>query len=82
MQPLERSITGAVGAALAAAGLRSRSGLEKLVLGGLGAGLIAVAARRPNPLATALKIEQNHDGDTVIPDALTNRQTAGHPYST
>ena len=45
MQPLERSLTGAVGAALAAAGLRSRSGLEKLLLGGLG-GFAALRRRK------------------------------------
>lgn len=81
MQPLERSITGAVGAALAAAGLRSRSGLEKLVLGGLGAGLMAVAARGQNPLATALKIEQNDEGETVVRDAVTVGKPTGQLYA-
>ncbi|WP_293912625.1 SRPBCC family protein [Deinococcus sp.] len=70
LQPTERVLVGVLGLGLALLGLgggRARG----LILGGAGLGLAAVALRGSNPLATALKIQQNEAGETLVSDAVT-----------
>jgi len=81
MPPLERSVVGSVGVALIGAGLRSARPLQKIVLGGVGAGLTALAATGRNPLATALKIRQNAQGEVLVSDAVTVGKPAGALYA-
>ncbi|MGM9322199.1 SRPBCC family protein [Deinococcus aquaticus] len=68
---LERSVMGSVGVALMGAGLRSARPFQKLVLGGVGAGLTAMAATGRNPIAAALKIRQTGQGEVLVRDAVT-----------
>lgn len=75
----ERAIMGGVGAVLIGGALRG-SPLRKLVLGTVGAGLAYMSATGRNPLATALKIEQTPEGETVIRDAVTINKPAGELY--
>ncbi|GGB76942.1 SRPBCC family protein [Deinococcus soli (ex Cha et al. 2016)] len=77
---LERSVMGSVGVALMGAGLRSGRPLQKLVLGGVGAGLAAMAATGRNPLATALKIRQTPQGEVLVSDAVTIGRSADDLY--
>ena len=77
---LERSVMGSVGVALMGTGLRSGRPLQKLVLGGVGAGLAAMAATGRNPLATALKIRQTPQGEVLVSDAVTIGRSADDLY--
>lgn len=68
----ERSLFGLLGGTLLALGLRSRSTLGTLLLGGAGAGLGYLAWKGSNPVAPALKIEVGTDpGEVVVRDAVT-----------
>ena len=80
MPPTERAIMGGVGAVLIGSALRG-SPLRKLVLGTVGAGLAYMSATGRNPLATALKIEQTPEGETLIRDAVTVGKPAGELYA-
>ncbi|MVN85694.1 cyclase [Deinococcus sp. HMF7620] len=77
----ERSVVGTVGVALMGAGLRSARPLQKIVLGGVGAGLVALAATGRNPLATALKIRQTKEGEVLVSDAVTVGKPAAELYA-
>ena len=76
----ERAIMGGVGAVLIGGALRG-SPLRKLVLGTVGAGLAYMSATGRNPLATALKIEQTPEGETLIRDAVTISKPAAELYA-
>lgn len=78
---LERAVLGAVGAAVAGAGLMGGGLLRKVALTSLGAGLATLAVTGRNPLATALKIRQNEQGDTLVSDAVTIGKPAQELYA-
>lgn len=77
----ERGVFGALGVFLLTAGLRSESTFQTLLLGGLGAGLTALALGGGSPVATALKIRQNEDGETLVGDAVTIGKGADELYA-
>lgn len=81
MPTAERGAFGVMGVFLLTAGLRSDSSLQKLLLGGLGAGLTALALKGQSPVATALKIRQNADGETLVGDAVTIGKGADELYA-
>ncbi|AIZ46714.1 cyclase [Deinococcus radiopugnans] len=81
MPAAERGAFGVMGVFLLTAGLRSDSSLQKLLLGGLGAGLTALALKGQSPVATALKIRQNADGETLVGDAVTIGKGADELYA-
>ena len=67
-QPTEKWLLVALGAGLAALGVRGgpgKLGLGRLALAGTGLTLAGVALRGENPLATALKVRQNEDGEVL-----------------
>ncbi|WP_261664910.1 SRPBCC family protein [Deinococcus sp. Marseille-Q6407] len=66
----ERTALGVLGGALLLTGL-GRSGVSRLVLLGLGGGLGYMAARGRNPLATALKVDENDQGEVQVREAAT-----------
>ncbi|MFC6618837.1 SRPBCC family protein [Deinococcus radiophilus] len=68
--PTERTALGVLGSALLLSGLGQR-GVGRLVLMGLGSGLGYMAAKGRNPLATALKIQQNDSGEVMVREAVT-----------
>ena len=73
-QPTEKWLLVALGAGLAALGVRGgpgKLGLGRLALAGTGLTLAGVALRGENPLATALKIRENAQGETLVSDAVT-----------
>ncbi|GGL95211.1 cyclase [Deinococcus aerolatus] len=81
MPGAERAMFGAAGAFLLTAGLRSGSPFQKLLIGGLGAGLTALAVRGRSPLATALKIQQDGDGHVLVSEAVTIGKSADGLYA-
>lgn len=81
MPAAERGLFGVMGVFLLTAGLRSGSSFQKLLLGGLGAGLTALALKGQSPVATALKIRQNADGETLVGDAVTIGKGADELYA-
>jgi uncharacterized membrane protein len=81
MPGAERGLFGVMGVFLLTAGLRSDSALHKLVFSGLGAGLTALAVTGRSPVATALKIRQNADGQTLVGDAVTIGKGADELYA-
>lgn len=66
----ERTALGVLGGALMVSGL-GQSGVSRLVLLGLGGSLGYMAARGRNPLATALKVDQNDQGEVQVREATT-----------
>ncbi len=73
-QPTEKWLLVALGAGLTALGVRGgpgKLGLGRLALAGTGITLAGVALRGENPLATALKIRENAQGETLVSDAVT-----------
>lgn len=73
-QPTERWLLVALGAGLATLGVGGgpgKLGLGRLALAGTGITLAGVALRGSNPLATALKIRENDQGETLVSDAVT-----------
>ncbi|CAM3936799.1 SRPBCC family protein [Deinococcus frigens] len=81
MPVAERGVFGVMGVFLLTAGLRSDSVFQKLVIGALGAGLAALALSGRSPVATALKIQQNEDGETLVSDAVTIDKSADELYA-
>ncbi|WP_188900728.1 SRPBCC family protein [Deinococcus aerophilus] len=81
MPAVERGVVGALGVFLLTAGLRGGSAWQRLVLGGLGAGLTAVAVTGSSPVATAFKVRQNEDGDVLVGDAVTVGKPADELYA-
>ncbi|TNM70440.1 DUF2892 domain-containing protein [Deinococcus radiopugnans ATCC 19172] len=81
MPTAERGLFGVMGVFLLTAGLRSGSSFQKLLLGSLGAGLTALALKGQSPVATALKIRQNTDGETLVGDAVTIGKGADELYA-
>ncbi len=81
MPGAERGVFGVMGVFLLTAGLRSDSVFHKLILSGLGAGLTALALAGRSPVATALKIRQNADGQTLVGDAVTVGKSADELYA-
>ncbi|WP_241191392.1 SRPBCC family protein [Deinococcus psychrotolerans] len=79
MQDTERVAVGALGLGLLILGLGGGAG-RRLLVGGLGLGLTAVAVRGSNPLATAIKVEQNNAGQTLISEAVTVNKNAAELY--
>lgn len=72
---------GVAGAFLLTVGLRSGSPFQKVAVGALGAGLSALAVTGRSPVATALKIQQNADGETLVSDAVTIGKSADELYA-
>ena len=81
MAGAERGLVGVMGVFLLTAGVRSGSAVQKLVFSGLGAGLTALALSGRSPVATALKIRQNADGETLVSDAVTIGKGADELYA-
>ncbi|UQN09887.1 SRPBCC family protein [Deinococcus sp. QL22] len=78
---LERGVVAVAGASLAALGLRGHP-FARIALMGAGIGLTIVAAQGKNPLATALKIQQDPDtGETLVSDAVTIAKPADALYA-
>ena len=80
MQATERAVVGATGAMLLLLGLGGGPA-RTLLLGGVGLGLAALAAYGRNPLATALKIDQNEAGETLVSEAVTIGKGADELYA-
>ncbi|THF70284.1 cyclase [Deinococcus sp. Arct2-2] len=81
MTLLERGVVAVAGASLAALGLRGHP-FARIALMGAGIGLSIVAAQGKNPLATALKIQQDPDtGETLVSDAVTIAKPADALYA-
>ena len=76
----ERTALGVLGGALLLSGLR-QSGLSRLALLGLGGGLSYLAAQGRNPLATALKVDQNAQGEVKVREAVTIGQPLDEVYA-
>lgn len=68
--PAERAALGLLGTAFLLGGFRARSGLISVLFGGTGLGLLTLALREQNPIATALKIDAE-DGRVSVRDAVT-----------
>ena len=81
MTPAERVAYGVLGVGLAALGLRGGHPVQRLLLGAAGAAVTAQAVSGRHPLATALKIEQNADGEVKVGDAVTIGQDAEGLYA-
>ncbi|WP_139322897.1 SRPBCC family protein [Deinococcus marmoris] len=81
MPGAERAMFGVAGAFLLTAGLRGGSPFQKLAVTVLGAGLTALAVMGRSPVATALKIQQNEDGETLVSDAVTIGKSADELYA-
>lgn len=81
MPAVERGVVGAVGVFLLTAGVRGGPPWQRLLLGGLGAGLTALAVGGGSPVATALKVRQNEDGDVLVGDAVTVGKPADELYA-
>ncbi len=81
MPGAERAMFGVAGAFLLTAGLRGGSPFQKLAVTALGAGLTALAVLGRSPVATALKIQQNADGNTLVSEAVTIGKGAGELYA-
>lgn len=78
---LERGVVAVAGASLAALGLRGHP-FARIALTGAGIGLMTVAVQGKNPLATALKIQQDPDtGETLVSDAVTIAKPADALYA-
>ncbi|GAA5533600.1 hypothetical protein Dalu01_02006 [Deinococcus aluminii] len=80
LSPAERGVMGVLGLAALTLSLRGNA-LERLLLGAVGVGLAGMAATGTNPLATALKIRQNEEGDTLVSDAVTIGQPPEQLYA-
>jgi uncharacterized membrane protein len=80
LQPTERVVVGMVGLGLALLGIGGGRA-RRLILGGAGLGLAAVALRGSNPVATALKIQQNGSGETLVSEAVTISKAPGELYA-
>lgn len=80
LQPVERAVMAGVGTVLLGTAMRGGP-LQKLILGSLGAGFAAMAATGRNPFATALKIRQTPEGETLISDAVTIHRPAAELYA-
>ncbi|MDV6376207.1 SRPBCC family protein [Deinococcus arenicola] len=81
MPGAERAIFGVVGVFLLTAGLCSGSPFHRLAVAALGVGLSALALSGRSPVATALKIQQNEDGETLVSDAVTIGKGADELYA-
>ncbi|WP_081790959.1 SRPBCC family protein [Deinococcus phoenicis] len=80
LSPVERGVMGVLG--LGALALSLRGGpVERLLLAAVGVGFTGMAATGTNPLATALKIRQNEEGDTLVSDAVTVGQPPERLYA-
>ena len=80
MQPSERLLLASLGLGLMALGMRGGTG-QRLALGGAGALAAVLAARGSNPIATALKIQQTPQGNTLVSDAVTIGKPAAELYA-
>ena len=80
MQPSERAVIGGLGAALLLLGLGGGAA-RTVLLGGVGLGLAALATYGRNPLATALKIDQNEAGETLVSEAVTINKKSDELYA-
>lgn len=81
MTPAERVAYGILGVGLSAMGLRGGHPAQRLLLGAAGVAVAAQALTGRHPLATALKIEQNADGEVKVSDAVTIGQDADKLYA-
>lgn len=71
MSATERGVMGALGVGVAGFALLFGGPVQRLVFGTLGVGIAGLAVLGRSPLATALKIRQTEDGDTLVSDAVT-----------
>lgn len=81
MSATERGAMGALGVGVAGFALLFGGPVQRLVFGTLGAGIAGLALLGRNPLATALKIRQTGDGDTLVSDAVTIGKPADELYT-
>lgn len=81
MSATERGAMGALGVGVAGFALLFGGPVQRAVFGTLGAGIAGLALLGRNPLATALKIRQTEDGDTLVSDAVTVGKPADDLYA-